>query len=50
MRVTMLAVALAVTSPLAAATLQEQYTAAQAAFDAGRMAEARAGFAAVLPR
>ncbi len=33
-----------------AATLQEQYTAAQTAFDAGRMAEARAGFAAILPR
>ena len=33
-----------------AATLQEQYTAAQSAYDAGRMAEARAGFAAVLPR
>lgn len=48
---TMLAVlAILVAVPGTAATLQEQYVAAQTAFDEGRMAEARSGFAAVLPR
>lgn len=49
MRVAVLAIGL-FALPVTAATLQEQYAAAQVALDAGRMAEARRGFAAVLPR
>ena len=45
-----LAAAMIAGLPVRAATLQDQYNAAQTAFDAGRMAEARAGFTAVLPR
>lgn len=36
--------------PVAAQTLQERYAAAQAAFDAGRWADAYQGFTAILPR
>ena len=43
------AVAFVLSVPAVAGPLQDQYNAAQAAFDAGRMAEARAGFAALLP-
>lgn len=50
MRTTLIALTILAAAPVGAATLQEQYVGAQAAFDAGRMAEARTGFAAVLPR
>lgn len=50
MRTTLMALAILAAAPAGAATLQEQYLAAQTAFDAGRMAEARSGFAAILPR
>ncbi|TRW17288.1 energy transducer TonB [Glacieibacterium frigidum] len=50
MRTTLTALAILAAVPAGAATLQEQYAAAQAAFDAGRFAEARSGFAAILPR
>lgn len=42
--------AVALAGSAAAGPLQADYDRAQTAFDAGRMAEARAGFAAVLPR
>ena len=49
MRGVVAALVLAASLPAAAATLQTQYDAAQAAFDAGRMADARSGFAEILP-
>ena len=39
-----------VAQPLAAASLQDQFNLAQSAYDAGKMAEARSGFTAILPR
>lgn len=51
MRIWLAALALLLAGPMAAAaTLQDQYNAAQAAFDAGDMKAARDGFNAILPR
>lgn len=50
MRTTLAVLAILAATPVGAASLQEQYAAAQAAFDAGKLAEARSGFAVILPR